>query len=539
LLPDQSGALTIWLIDLFGFAGFALAVLIGMLPGFIALVIALALAADFVRGMYELRDWRTGLGYMIRVLLGQWGFPPYLVIKEGKITGPPGHALRRVGGPGNLIIYSDTAIVTEQSGRLKRVLGPGFPRLERFEKIWEVIDLRPKRWVYDVSAMTKEGIPVTVPADVRFKIEDGGQEPTDKKPYPMLEEAVFAAATSKWMREPDKSEPDRALDWAGRAIIGDTEGTLRTIISGYYLDQLIMPVRCYIGYLRQAIWKELEEKLKPYDADWTANLAGKSERYSPQAIRAELDKNLKHYLDQLGGEAGEEHNDQATRQKIDAILNYYLDRLIWPQRDSQGRPRQVTWEEMEEKLNHYLDQLAGPEEEEGGWLPRQAIAEKLEEELKKSVSGLGAKILGVTLGEIRLEDEVFNQWLENWRAEWESWAEGLEAEGEAQRELTLEATGAGVQRKLVTDITRAFEEMESKGMVFGPELIALRLIKVLEGAYFDPRTRGYFPEQAMQSLADLRELSARLPAGERGKIPPPQDEIDLFENFNDHPDAGS
>jgi regulator of protease activity HflC (stomatin/prohibitin superfamily) len=527
LPSDLSGALTIWLIDLLGVPGFFLAVLIGALPGVIALLVALALAADFVRGMYGLKSWSEGRSHVARSLFGQPSFSPYLIIREGRVVQPPEHTLRRVGGPGNLIVYNDSAVVTEQGGRLKRVLlGPSFPKLEPFEKVWEVIDLRPKRWVYDVSAMTKEGIPVTVPADVRFKIEDGGQEPAEKKPYPALEEAVFAAATGKWMREPDKSEPDRVLDWASRVVIGDTEGILRTIISRLYLDQLIRPVDSHKRHLCQAMWREIEGTVKPYDANWLTNLTAGGGEGSLQAIRAELDKKLKHYLDQLDG--GKGHQQQDTRQKIDAQLNYYLDRLIWPRKDSQNRPRQALWEEMEERLNPYLEQLTGAETkgETGAQSPRQTIAKELEEELKKSVSGLGAKILGVTLGEIRLADEVFNQWVESWQAEWESWSEGLKAEWDAQKELALVTTGAGAQRKLFTDITQVFEDFEkekTEGKDFR-KLVTMRLIKVLEGASLDPYTRMFLPDQALRTLANLQALYADLLAGE-------QEDLDLFKGL--------
>jgi regulator of protease activity HflC (stomatin/prohibitin superfamily) len=476
LSADRSGALTIWLIDLLGplgLFGFLFAVLIGALPGVIAVFVALALAADFVRGVYELKNWEEGREYLIRTLFGQPGFSPFLLVKEGGIVNPPEHVLRRVGGPGHMIIYNDSAVVTEQDGKLKRVLvGPGFPKLERFEKIWEVIDLRPRRWVLDVNAMTKEGILVTVPADVRFKIEDGGQEPTEKKPYPVQEEAVFAAATSKWVREPERSEPERVLDWAGRVIISDTEGTLRTIISHYYLDELIMPVS-YKGYLCQAIWRELERELRPYDTDWPTRLAMERGERSPQQIREELKEKLNHYLKQLDETAGGTQKYLEARKRIDAIFNHYLNRLIfWPQQADQGRPRQVIWEELEEKLNPYLDRLAGLEmEEKDNHPPRQVIAEKLEDKLKESAPKLGAEIICVSVGEIRLDDEMFNQWLASWLAERESRSEGLLAERDAQMELTMGVTSAEVQRKLLAEIRRIFE-----GMGEGEKLELLRAL---------------------------------------------------------------
>jgi regulator of protease activity HflC (stomatin/prohibitin superfamily) len=121
------------------------------------------------------------------------------------------------------------------------------------------------RWDYEVSALSKEGIPVTVSVDVTFQIDTGDNVPSDSIPYPALNEAVFKASTCRWMRPPGGSEDDQYFDWARRLIISNTEGDLRGIIARYPLDALVGLENISASgqeIPRKAIQKELEKKLQ-------------------------------------------------------------------------------------------------------------------------------------------------------------------------------------------------------------------------------------------------------------------------------------
>jgi len=229
-----------------------------------ALVAIPLLASPLLQKLYAAKNTTEAHDALNRIVFGQLGRNPILIAKEGKFFVGKDSLPGRVGGPATLIIYNDTAVVTEQYGSLKRVLGPGFRSLERFEKIWELVDLRPQRWVLEVFALTKEGIPISCEADISFQIDDQPQEPGEKVhkdgPYPFTEEAVFRAATNKWIREPDREDP--YLTWAGRVVIGSTEGTLRNILAGYRLDWLIAPPQPGQKHPREEIRQQLEETLE-------------------------------------------------------------------------------------------------------------------------------------------------------------------------------------------------------------------------------------------------------------------------------------
>ncbi len=233
----------------------AVLVLRDMLPGLLISFLVLRLAGDFVKSLYGLASVGDGAGFLWRCLFGRPSFKPYLRLMEGAIEGDKNHVLRQVGGPGGLVIYTDGAAVLEKAGRITRVVGPGLQDIHPFEKVWDVVDLRPQQWPYRVNAMSKEGIPVTCVAEVGFRIDDGGREPTDEMPYPYDEDAIFKAAACKWIREAWRTEPDRLMIWTKRVIMAEAEGNLRSILARYPLDELIEPAT------RNLIRNQLEEQL--------------------------------------------------------------------------------------------------------------------------------------------------------------------------------------------------------------------------------------------------------------------------------------
>lgn len=209
-------------------------------------------AARFVRALYGLKTTQQAGDFLGYRLFGRSGFSPYLIIKEGKIMFGE-DVVKKIGGPGGLVIYRDTAVVLEQAGRLTRVIrGPAFPNLEPFEKVWDVLDLRPQRWVFTVSAITRDGIPIDYDTDVRFQLESN-------------DEAIFKAATTKWIRDASRSEEDRLMIWTKRVIIGETEGVMRAILARHELNQLLDPA------YRKAVCAELHKNL----GNWAPGLGVK------------------------------------------------------------------------------------------------------------------------------------------------------------------------------------------------------------------------------------------------------------------------
>jgi hypothetical protein len=231
-----------------------------MVPALVIAGIVFWLAARFVRDVFKLDTWKAGLGFLTRSRFGLPGFGPWMKAEKGALANHEDSVLTRVGGPGHLVIYNDSAVVLECAGRLTRVEGPGFPKIEPFEQVYDVIDLRPKRWVYPVKAMTKDGIPITWDAEIHYQIADEGERPSEQAPYPLSRENVFKACTSRWVfvGRPTK------MDWEGLMVISNTEGGLRTILARWWLNQLIGLTEEEEQAARQAVQAQLEKVLSEH-----------------------------------------------------------------------------------------------------------------------------------------------------------------------------------------------------------------------------------------------------------------------------------
>jgi len=389
--------------SLWGTLLLSLAVTRLVLPIVGGLVAIPALVSRLLYKLYAIKDLGEAHDTLNRLVFGPLGFRPYLRISGGKVASGGDTPLGQVGGPCRMLVYNDSAVVTEQCGRLKRVLGAGFHKLERFERVWEVIDLRPQRWVFEVSGLTKEGIPVICEADVSFKIDDrirdaeGREhikEPTEKEPYPYTEEAVFLAANSKWIRDPRQEEARRT--WAGRVVIGLTDGILRGILAEYRLDWLLAP----------------------------------------------------------------------------------------PQPDQPH--------------------------------PREEIRQRLEAELRKSASSVGARVLGVQLGAIevkakdaevtkQLAEIVSKQWIEAWQADWERRALMSKVEGEAEL-LRMDMARIQAQAEMAVILTETLQATIADHRAVQPYILALRFVEALHWMSYNTYTREFMPPEALRTLKQLRDV---------------------------------
>ena len=379
-----------------------LELLLAMTTNLVVLVVAFAviivtislLASRFVSAVYNLDGLREGglregglregglregIGVLIRNLFGKSGFGPLVTASQGEITRGQDNVVMKVGGPGGVVIHNDTAVVLEERGKLTRVVGPGLPVLEPFEKIYDVIDLRPKRWVCSVEAMSKEGIPITWEVEVCYQIDDGGQRPTDDVPYPLSEEAVFRAATGKWRRERGQVQD---LDWEGWVVISQAQGALRGMLARRHLDELI----------------------------------GLTEAESMAAR-------------------------EAVQQELSAIL-----------------------------------QEAAPK--------------------------VGAKILEVNLHTLKVKDEVTEQWIKAWQAQWQSWSTGELASKEAKRIQGYEKAKAEPHILALSTLAEALQKVDRADQT----IVLMRLATVLDQRRMVAGSRVFFPGQAVTTLEHIKTL---------------------------------
>jgi SPFH domain / Band 7 family len=374
-----------------------------LVPATLAIAGGVILSVSYLQALYALKDKREAFWHLVHCQFGRASFKPWLKVEGGKIDfdlSPANSFICQVGGPGNVVIRKDSAVVLEKAGQLTRVEGPGFPTLEPFEHVYDTIDLRPRRWQLPVSGLSKEGIPITCDTDIEFQIQDGGQQPTGETPFPVDLGAVFAAVTCKWIREQNRPEGERVLDWKGRIVVSTAEGTLRFILA-----------------------------------------------------------------------------------------RYPLDRLIAPEKDGQQHPRQV-------------------------------ICKELEKALHASAADVGARILKVELGEIKVRDEITQQWIESWQANWDRWGlEYLATSEAALLEMVGAAKSEAVARR-IRDITNILHELRKSGEEAFVAGAKLQLELALRNIGSDSLALTYMPTEAMKLLQGVAHLPSPSGTLNAGPTPP-------------------
>lgn len=372
---------------LFATSDFWLSLGLNMLPMIGAMGLTLWFAGRFLVVVYQLDSWQEGMAFLVRSRCGLRGFRPWTRVEKGAVCKGGAAVLDKAGGPGHLVVYQDSAVVLEQGGRLTEIVGRGIHELDRFEKIYDVIDLRPKRAVRTVKAMTREGIPVRWDVELQYQIDNGHEVASDDAPYPMSREAVLRAATSRWVSN-SRSQPD--LRWEDRLTFVATDRHLRLMLASRRLDQLI---------------------------------------------------------------------------------------------------------------GLTVDQKA----------VREAIQAELETRVREAAPQAGAKILGVRLDSLSVEDAVTQQWIKAWKANWQNWSAKRLAHAEAASIHQYEVAKAEAQMQMTSQITEALQQHLASRAIPAqalPQMILMRLFSVLDRADFAPASRVFFPTQTMNALAGIRRALA-------------------------------
>ncbi len=198
-----------------------------------------------------------------RILYGLPELPPFspiLSVREGRVDPEGPEVMRKVGGPGFLSIGHDSAAVIMRGGRIVRVLGPGWYRLEAFERVWDVVDLRPQHRTLHVETNTRDGIPIYCDAEMRFRLDNGQEPPRDVEnyPYPFTdksEENALKATTSKVVLAPGGAR--RFTTWDSRMPNGILDGEMRNQLERFYLDDFLR-----VGSEGVTLLQELERRIE-------------------------------------------------------------------------------------------------------------------------------------------------------------------------------------------------------------------------------------------------------------------------------------
>lgn len=175
-------------------------------------------------------------GLVKRLIFGGTG-NLQIAVQAGRVDLAGPVVLRQVGGPGLVNIDHDSVIVTERLSRLYRVLGPGLHPLHAFEKIWDVVDLRPQRRSVEVAFMTRDGIPVHCGASIRFRV--GGGHATRSHHYAYSERAVHQIIMLRQVSAATSDAP--VHNWSVHISKNVLIDEIRRALEQYTLDEFLNP----------------------------------------------------------------------------------------------------------------------------------------------------------------------------------------------------------------------------------------------------------------------------------------------------------
>ncbi len=181
-----------------------------LLPPLAAVTLAISLAANYLRDLFELPDLGAARWYLTAAMFGREY--PFIRLKSTgyeidesdalielrKVTLEE-HPLPKIGGPGYVRIMPGNVAIFEHVGGPSKVVGAGRHFIRRFETLREVTDLRDQiRTRDEVKALTKDGIPVTAQnVQVSFRVRTSNRARTQKEIYPFSVAAVKSIAYGK------------------------------------------------------------------------------------------------------------------------------------------------------------------------------------------------------------------------------------------------------------------------------------------------------------------------------------------------------
>ncbi len=228
-------------------------------------------------------------------LLGNGFFQgrPSMHIRSGRLDMEAPPLLYRVGGPARLIVDHASAVVTSRLGWLWRVVGPGAHALEPYERVWDVLDLRPQRRSVQVHFMTRDGIPAFCQATVVCRVASGSRATSGSQgaggtllPFGCDKEMALRVSTARCLV--DDGGHVSLSDWASDFAHEVLARTVRNRLERLHLDEFLNP-----QYWTMARGDEGEPVLEPQpmpeiekQIEWEVRRLG--QRYGVAVERVEV-----------------------------------------------------------------------------------------------------------------------------------------------------------------------------------------------------------------------------------------------------------
>ena len=209
-------------------------VLLVMFTIYIGYSIALQLASIYLADIFEIKDLSISEKYINQ---SAFSSPNYyqIHVEDAQVRQEDQKSpIFRIGGPGNVIINLENAVVFEKIDGTPRIAGPTTERsieLESFERIRKIIDLRDQTASLDISARTLDGIPIEI-KDIRiiFSVLRNTSNATLSKPYSFSDDAIH------WLVYQQESGP-----WT-TSLVELVRAELTNYINQHLLSELLAAI---------------------------------------------------------------------------------------------------------------------------------------------------------------------------------------------------------------------------------------------------------------------------------------------------------
>jgi regulator of protease activity HflC (stomatin/prohibitin superfamily) len=194
------------------------------------------------------------------------------IVQDGQVvySMPPSDNFR-MPGPGMLVIRSGSAGVLERSGKITRIVGPGFYLTESFEHLSAIVDLslQSNSWKLE-DVLTKDSVPLEVDITVQYRIMIDQPALIKNAEYRLDEDRVRRAVLT-------------TADWRQQTRFV-AESILRDTIASRILDEIYDPrgLRLSSG--------SGDAPRVPLQHELRRRLGRESQRWGVEIVRVTLDK---------------------------------------------------------------------------------------------------------------------------------------------------------------------------------------------------------------------------------------------------------
>lgn len=441
------------------------------------------IATQYTQSFYSLTP-SEAWQFVKRSLIGVRSYPPLrpaLRVQDGQADPDGPVILHEIGGPGYLSVGHNNVTVTQRLGRLRRIWGPEFGMLEPYERVWDVIDIRPQHRTLRVNFMTQGGIPAYCDAEMTFRVAGPFESDSEGRwvTADLRRRLSRPGSSPRWdARSTSEPEGDGRGDEQLMEIELKPRRSGESVSSGAEKDREFPYPYSEDAVLKLAANKSVTSSTDAQAiSDWTVSI---TRGFLEGEIRDRLEQySLEKFLDPIAA------LKQGTDQRSDQDANESAGQDGNQKAVSQGNQNAEDANAQEDK-----------KEEKAGQEFLEEIESDIMESLRKTGRERGIRIMRIELTELKPDDSAISkQWLETWQAQAQVDLDRYQINNRMERIEETERARINARKRFIESVLERLKSSSSSKPLseLSARLIVSEFLAVLESM------SGQDPE--MQELA--------------------------------------